>query len=182
MQNWRYAGLSAIRLKMLSVLIETRDDEEGLARTLASLIGGAVEGVVRDVIVCDTGSTDQTHRVADHAGCHFVAGGIAAGIRQAKGDWLLFLEPGARLAEGWIDDVVAHTARQTMPARFCRARGSRTPFLSRVFSGNRALAEGLVISKRQAAALSKNAHSAEALARGLATRRLDAEIWLAPKK
>ncbi|TIR96069.1 MAG: glycosyl transferase family 2, partial [Mesorhizobium sp.] len=36
---------------MLSVLIETRNDEEGLARTLASLIGGAVEGVVRDVIV-----------------------------------------------------------------------------------------------------------------------------------
>ncbi len=168
--------------KMLSVLIETRDDEEGLARTLASLIGGAVEGVVRDVIVCDTGSTDQTHRVADHAGCHFVAGGIGAGIRQAKGDWLLLLEPGARLAEGWIDDVVAHTARQTMPARFSRARGSRTPFLSRVFQGNRALAEGLVISKRQAAALSKNAHSAEALARGLATKRLDAEIWVAPKK
>ncbi len=168
--------------KMLSVLIETRDDEEGLARTLASLIGGAVEGVVRDVIVCDTGSTDQTHRVADHAGCHFVTGGIGAGIRQAKGDWLLLLEPGARLAEGWIDDVVAHTARQTMPARFSRARGSRTPFLSRVFSGNRALAEGLVISKRQAVALSKNVHSAEALARGLATKRLDAEIWVAPKK
>ena len=168
--------------KMLSVLIETRDDEEGLARTLASLIGGAVEGVVRDVIVCDTGSTDQTHRVADHAGCHFVAGGIAAGIRQAKGDWLLFLEPGARLSEGWIDDVVAHTARQTMPARFSRARGSRTPFLARVLQGNRALAEGLVISKRQAASLSKNAQSAEALARGLATRRLDAEIWVAPKK
>lgn len=167
---------------MLSVLIETLNDEEGLARTLASLIGGAVEGVVRDVIVCDTGSTDQTHRVADHAGCHYVTGGVAAGIRQAKGDWLLMLEPGARLAEGWIDDVAAHTARQTMPARFSRARASRTPFLSRVFSGNRALAEGLVISKRQAAALSKNARGAEAIARGLATKRLHAEIWVAPAK
>ncbi|CCV12303.1 glycosyltransferase [Mesorhizobium sp. STM 4661] len=167
---------------MLSVLIETLNDEEGLARTLASLIGGAVEGVVRDVIVCDTGSTDQTHRVADHAGCHYVTGGIAAGIRQAKGDWLLMLEPGARLAEGWIDDVAAHTARQTMPARFSRARASRTPFLSRVFSGNRALAEGLVISKRQAAALSKSARGAEAIARGLATKRLPAEISVAPAK
>jgi glycosyltransferase involved in cell wall biosynthesis len=167
---------------MLSVLIETLNDEEGLARTLASLIGGAVEGVVRDVVVCDTGSTDQTHSVADHAGCQYVSGGIAAGIGQAKGEWLLLLEPGARLAEGWIDEVAAHTARQSMPARFSRARGSRAPFLSRVFSGNRALAEGLVISKRQAAALSASARSAEAIARGLATRRLDAEIWVAPTK
>lgn len=167
---------------MLSVLIETRNDEEGLARTLASLVGGAVEGVVRDVIVCDAGSTDQTHRVAEHAGCHYVTGGIAAGIAQAKGDWLLFLEPGARLAEGWIDEVVAHAARQAMPARFSSARGNRAPFLSRVFSGSRALAEGLVVSKRQAAALAKGASSAEALARGLATRKLGAEIWVAPRK
>ena len=181
-KNWRRVRLSAIRLMMLSVLIETRNDEEGLARTLASLIGGAVEGVVRDVIVCDTGSTDQTHRVAEHAGCQYVTGGIAAGIRQAKGDWLLLVEPGARLVEGWIDAVVAHTARQTMPARFSRARGSRTPFLARVFSGNRALADGLLISKLQAAASAKSAGSAEAIARGLATKRLDAEIWMAPAK
>jgi cellulose synthase/poly-beta-1,6-N-acetylglucosamine synthase-like glycosyltransferase len=182
-ENWRCAPLSAIRLMMLSVLIETRNDEEALARTLASLIGGAVEGVVREVIVCDTGSTDQTHRVAEHAGCQYVAsGGVAAGIRQAKGDWLLLLEPGARLMEGWIDVVVAHTARQTMAARFSRARASRVPFLARVFSGNRALAEGLVISKQQAAASVKSAGSAEAIARGLATKRLDAEIWVAPPR
>ena len=181
-KNWRCARLSAIRLDMLSVLIETRNDEEALARTLGSLIGGAVEGVVRDVIVCDTGSTDQTHRVAEHAGCHCVTGGIAAGIRQAKGDWLLLLEPGSRLMDGWIDAVVAHTARQTMAARFSRARGSRTPFLARVFSGNRAMADGLLISKLQAAAASKRAGSAEAIARGLAAKRLDAEIWVAPPK
>ncbi|TIT16179.1 MAG: glycosyl transferase family 2, partial [Mesorhizobium sp.] len=53
---------------------------------------------------------------------------------------------------------------------------------ARVFSGNRALAEGLVISKRQATALAKSARSAEAIARGLATKRLDAEIWVAPPK
>jgi hypothetical protein len=44
------------------------------------------------------------------------------------------------------------------------------------------LAEGLVISKRQAAALAKSARSAEALARGLATRKLNAEIWVASPK
>jgi len=167
---------------MLTVLIETRNDEEGLARTLASLIGGAVEGVVRDVIVCDAGSTDQTHRVAEHAGCNYIAaGGVAAGIRQAKGEWLLMLEPGARLADGWIESVLAHTARMTMPARFSRAPASRQPFLARAFSRPTALADGLVITKRQAASLSKNGASAEALARGLATRKLDGEILVAPR-
>lgn len=167
---------------MLTVLIETENDEDGLTRTLASLISAAVEGVVRDVIVCDRGSTDQTHRVAEHAGCNYVAsGGIAAGIRQAKGEWLLMLEPGARLVEGWIEPVIAHTAKLTMPARFSRARGSRAPFLSRAFSRPTALAQGLVITKRQATALSRHAQSAEAIARGLATRKLDGEISVAPK-
>jgi glycosyltransferase involved in cell wall biosynthesis len=167
---------------MLSVLIETRNDEEGLARTLASLVGGAVEGVVRDVVVCDTGSTDQTQRVAEHAGCQYVeTGGIAAAIRQAKGDWLLMLEPGARLVDGWIDEVVAHVAKSTLPARFSRTAGSRLPLLSRAFARPTALAEGLVIGKARAAALAKSAGTAEALARGLATKRLEAEIWVAGK-
>jgi glycosyltransferase involved in cell wall biosynthesis len=166
---------------MLSVLIETRNDEEGLARTLASLIGAAVEGVVREVIVCDLGSTDQTRYVAEHAGCHFIAdGGIAAGITAAKGDWLLIVEPGARLVEGWTEPVVMHLNKTTMPARLSRPRDERLPFLARVFSANRALAEGLVITKRQAFGLAKNAGNAEALARGLAVKQLSAEI--APAK
>jgi hypothetical protein len=166
---------------MLSVLIETRNDEEALARTLASLVGGAVEGVVRDVIVCDAGSTDGTRRVADHAGCH-VAADLASGIARSKGDWLLVLEPGARLTEGWIDEAVAHMAKFAMPARFSRARGSRAPFLSRALRRPGALAQGLLIRKQQAASLAHKAQSAEALARGLAMRTLSADIWPAPAR
>ncbi len=165
---------------MLSVIIETKNDEEALARTLGSLVSAVVQGVVREVIVCDRGSTDQTHRVAEHAGCQYVAaGGIAAGIRQAKAEWLLFLEPGARLVDGWTDAVVAHVARQKMPARFARSRSDRPPFLARVFSSRRALAEGLIIGKAQATSLSRTAETAEGIARGLATKRLAAEIWVA---
>ncbi len=169
-------------LLMLSVLIETRNDEEGLARTLASLVGAAVEGIVRDVIVCDDGSTDQTHRVADEAGCTFLSGaGVAAGIAQAKCDWLLLIEPGARLLEGWTGSVIAHTAKLAMPGRFSRDPASRRPFLARAFSRPTALAEGLVINRHQAQALSKHAASAEAIARGLAARRLDGLIIVASK-
>jgi hypothetical protein len=162
---------------MLSVLIETLNHEEGMARTLGSLIHAVVEGAIRDVVICDQGSTDQTHYVAEHAGCHFLAkGGIAAGITAARGDWLLFVEPGARLIDGWIDDVRAHVQRSTMPARLSRWRGDRLPFLARMFSSNRPLEQGLIIPKRQAAALAKNADTGEAIARGLAMKTLAAEI------
>lgn len=140
--------------KMLSVLIETRNDEEGLARTLASLVGGVVEGMVREVIVCDLGSTDQTAKVAEHAGCRYLAtGGIKAGIGVAKGDWLLLLEPGARLVEGWTDTVADHIGRLSTPARFAPTRGARQPLLRRLFGRRSPLAHGLVIARKQAAAL-----------------------------
>lgn len=162
---------------MLSVLIETLNDEEGLARTLATLVHAVVEGAVRDVVVCDLGSTDQTHYVAEHAGCHFLAaGGIGAGIAAARSDWLLVLEPGARLLDGWIDDARAHVNRATLPARFSRSRADRPPFLARMFGPGRPLEQGLLIGKRQAAALAKHAATGEALARGLAMKTLDAEI------
>lgn len=166
---------------MLTVLIETKNSEEGLARTLASLVSGAIEGVVRDVIVCDRGSADQTHRVAEHAGCHLVAAGLAAAIRQAKSEWLLILEPGARLAEGWIEPVLIHVERQSMPARFTPSRAARASFLARVFSRKRALAHGLLIAKGQAASLALKARGTEEMARGLSAKRLTAEIITAAR-
>lgn len=168
---------------MLSVLIETMNDEDALARTLATLVGGAVEGVVREVVVCDRGSTDRTALVADHAGCLWLEqADIAAGIRRAKGDWLMILEPGARLDGGWTEAVLRHTADASGPARFSRSRTGRPRFLSRVFSVSRPLAEGLVISKRQADALVRAGAAADALARRVGAQRLAAEIIVAPAR
>jgi hypothetical protein len=166
---------------MLTVLIETSNHEEALARTLASLVGAAVEGAVREVIVCDLGSSDRTDGVADQAGCRYLAsGGIAAGIAEAKSDWLLLLEPGARLVDGWEEAVLEHVEMMAMPARFSRSHADRPPFLARIFSSRRALSEGLLIRKAQVAATARHAGNAEAIARGLATKRLRAEIRVAP--
>lgn len=166
---------------MLSVVIETRNHEDALARTLASLVSGAVEGVVREVIVCDSGSSDRTHTVAEHAGCHYLAdAGVDAGIRQARGEWLLLLEPGARLLEGWMEAVLLHAGDADRPARFSRASQSRLPFIKRVFAGRRPLAEGLMITKQQALPLAKEGGSASAIARSVSARRLGAEIVVAP--
>jgi hypothetical protein len=94
----------------------------------------------------------------------------------------LLLEPGARLIDGWTESVAMHVAKATIAARFSRSRAHRTPFLSRVFPGNRSLTEGLLIRKNQAASLSKSAQDGEAIARGLATKRLEGEIVVAPPK
>lgn len=167
---------------MLSVLIETRNDEERLARTLASLVGGVVEGMVREVIVCDLGSTDQTAKVAEHAGCRYLAtGGVGAGIGVAKGDWLLFLEPGARLVEGWTDAVADHVGRLSNPVRFAPTRGARQPLLRRLLARPRGLAHGLVITRGQARALAGASDTMEAIGRAARPATLLAEIWPAAR-
>ena len=168
---------------MLSVIIETQNDEDPLARTLASLVVAAVEGAVREVIVCDRGSSDSTARVADHAGCTLIAdGNIGQAIECAKSDWLLVIEPGARPLEGWAEHVAGHLANQTTAACFSRSVEDRLPFLARVFSSKRALAEGLLITRKQAAGLARKAETADDLARGLATKRLAARIAVAPQR
>ncbi|MCV0395388.1 MAG: glycosyl transferase family 2 [Rhizobiaceae bacterium] len=170
---------------MLSVVIETENDEEGLARTLASLVPGAVEGIVREVIVCDRGSDDQTHRVAEIAGCHYLhEGGIAAAISRARSEWLLMLEPGARMLDGWNESVVLHIGRSTGAGRFVPARAAgKGYFLSRVLPSRRPLRDGLVITRRQAQALAGRPGSdAVAIAKAAAPRRLTGEIMPAPRK
>lgn len=168
---------------MLSVLIQTANDEAPLARTLASLVNAAVEGIVREVIVIDTGSTDQTHRVAEHAGCRFVSGSdIGKAITTAKSEWLMFLEPGARPAGEWMEPVAFHISSSSTPARFSHARDSGRPFLQRVLSRKSALRDGLIISKSQATALLRKKKTAFFLARGISARRLEAHLLSAPAR
>ena len=45
---------------MLSVVIPTLNAEKSLAATLAALVPGVVEGLIREVIISDGGSTDAT--------------------------------------------------------------------------------------------------------------------------
>jgi hypothetical protein len=106
---------------MLSVVIPTHSSEEGLARTLASLVPAAAEGMVREVIVVvdDTGSRETGRAtVADAAGCVIatstgswdarVRAGVAA-VR--RGTWVLCL-PSAVLLEGdWFREVSAFIER-----------------------------------------------------------------------
>jgi hypothetical protein len=96
---------------LISVVIATHDSEALLVPTLAALVPGALAGIVREVIVADGGSKDDTAKVADIAGCSFFAGPDLLGARlsgaaaKARSTWLLFLKPGTVLGTQWIEEV-----------------------------------------------------------------------------
>ena len=58
---------------MLSVIIPTEGVEQPAVATLAALVPGAAAGVVREVLLVDRAGTDVIERVADVAGCRFLA-------------------------------------------------------------------------------------------------------------
>jgi hypothetical protein len=96
---------------MLSVVIATEGVEQTAVATLAALVPGAAAGVVREVLLVDRADTGVIERVADVAGCRFLhfagtrAAALAAGARQARSPWLMFLHAGAVLDSGWIDET-----------------------------------------------------------------------------
>jgi glycosyltransferase involved in cell wall biosynthesis len=106
---------------MITAIIETRDDEVALAHALATLVPAATEGVVREVVVIDHGSTDGTLQVADVAGCTIIEAARFADVppnhaaqqaaKAARGDWLLLLSPAAVLNSGWQGTAMAFIDR-----------------------------------------------------------------------
>ena len=103
----------ATKFDMISTVIPVFNNESTLAACLSALIPAAVEGLVREVIVADGGSTDQTMKIADFSGAETVIGGatrasrLIAGAAKARFPWLLFLPPDAVLGYDWTREVEA---------------------------------------------------------------------------
>lgn len=120
---------------MLSVIIATHDSERLLVRTLAALVPGATTGLITEVVVADSGSSDDTAAVADIAGCNFlVAEGslgkrLAVAAAAARAPWLLFLRPGTILDALWVGEARGFVERPPMDFRaavFRRATPARS--------------------------------------------------------
>ena len=129
---------------MISVVIPTSNSARHLPRCFDSLIAGVVRGVVRDVVIADGGSSDETLAIADAAGAHIVSAGktrgaqMASGADAARSEWLLFLHPETALEPGWENEADSFLEQATLERpraavfRFAvddfgaRARGTRS--------------------------------------------------------
>ncbi|MFP5075971.1 glycosyltransferase [Rhizobium sp. YIM 134829] len=162
---------------MLTVLLETRNNEARLAQTLAALVPGAVEGLVSDVLVLDRGSTDASRAVADAAGARFMEqGALSEALRLARGTWLLLLEPGARPLRNWVNEVAEHMAVGRTPARFSASQRHRRSFLHRLVRPQPPLERGFLMRRSDAAALVHPGMALSELVRRRGVHRLPSEL------
>lgn len=80
---------------------------------LAALVPAVTSGLLKDVVLADSGSTDDTATIADAAGCVFLNSASDEGVRlrqgaaHARGQWLMFLSSRSLLAEGWTREVAS---------------------------------------------------------------------------
>ena len=120
---------------MISVVIATHNDERTLGQTLASLVTAAVDGLVREVILADAGSTDHTLAIAEDAGARVVqAEGVvearlAEACKTARSEWLLILEASVPAPHGWESAAGRHMEHHHGKAAYW-GRSGLAPFVT----------------------------------------------------
>lgn len=92
----------------ISVIVTTRNAAGDLPDLVPLIFEAVQEGILRELIFADAGSTDDTARIAEAIGAEVVAGGRAEAAEAAQGDWLLFLDQTDRPETGWTRAAGAH--------------------------------------------------------------------------
>ena len=101
---------------MITVVLPTHNSAARLVQVLTVLVPAAVDGLVKDVVFADAGSTDATLAIAEDSGARVVqASGdagqrLAAGCAAARSAWILALGEDLILPEAWRTPVEAHLA------------------------------------------------------------------------
>lgn len=127
-------------MSFISVILPTCNAEDYLVRTLSSLIPGVVEGLIKEVIIVDTGSTDSTLEIAESTGCRIIHADPSRGLqlwqgcREANGDWLLILHPDSELSPLWLGAVRQHMKLHDKQAGYFHIRFDRPSVFSRVWA------------------------------------------------
>lgn len=118
----------------LSVIIPTLNAGGDLPRCIPPLMEGVEAGIIRQLVISDGGSTDDTLKLADAVGADTVTGPasrggqIGRGVAAARGDWLLILHADTALPQGWTDAVATHiAAAPDKAAHFMLSFDSRAP-------------------------------------------------------
>lgn len=101
---------------MVTVIIPTRDSAADLERLFTALAPAAVEGLVREVLAADAGSTDATRALCEDVGAEVIEGPVVMVGFRARHERLLFLEPSFRPRVGWEEALQKHLKKGGGPA------------------------------------------------------------------
>ena len=115
---------------MIRAVVLSGESVAALAHTLADLVPGAVEGVVKRVVVAAPADASEAFfEVSDDAGAKFErlegAFGARAAAACAGADWLMVLEGGVRLPANWHAAVSDHVRRKPEQAAFIEGEKGR---------------------------------------------------------
>lgn len=92
---------------MLTVIVETGGAGERLPALLAALTSAAVEGLVREVLICGGGPPELLAALRDETGAE-LACDLGSGVRAARSERLLVLPAAIRLRAGWLAALAHH--------------------------------------------------------------------------
>ncbi len=100
---------------MLSVIIDARAHPEGLPTLLAQLTAGAVDGLVRQVLIVARAGEAAILALCEETGAQ-PCESLQAAAMAARADQLLVLPAHFRLRDGWLGSLNAHVGRGGGPA------------------------------------------------------------------
>ncbi len=101
---------------VISVVIPTLNAGDALGDTANALLPGVGDGLIRELVVSDGGSRDDTLEIAEERGARIVTGEagrggqVARGVAAAEGNWLLILHADTHLSDEWPRAVRTHIA------------------------------------------------------------------------
>jgi rSAM/selenodomain-associated transferase 2 len=148
----------------LSVVIPTLNAASALPQTADALLTGATDGLIRELVISDGGSTDQTREAAQELGALWVSGPpgrggqIARGIAASSAPWVLILHADTHLSDAWPEAVRRHMATGPDCAGYFRLRFRAAGPIPAIVAGGANLRshwlglpygdQGLLISRR----------------------------------
>jgi hypothetical protein len=106
---------------MFDAVVVSTADPELAARTLAGLVEGVVDGMVRRVVLLSSAQSAALRELADAAGCRAALGvppgGVGAALKaHVETPHVLALRAGALLPPGWPDVLRGELQRRGPPA------------------------------------------------------------------
>lgn len=123
----------------ISVIVPTLNAGRGLNACLAALMEGVEAGLIREVVVTDGGSADETLEIAKAWGAEIVSGApsrggqLRRGCATARGDWFLVIHADTMLSQGWV--AAAAPVMQAGKAGYARLSFERGGVPGRIVAG-----------------------------------------------